>query len=150
MRTLNGFCFALLFSGAALAQNHAFVNSTPVLRGSFGNVLFPAGVPTNPGTRQVFPNVVFPPGTAPRLYVPNSTLAGAQFSAANRGRAGYGGNGYVGSGYARNGYRGRGNSTVAVPYAVPIYVGGYAGYTGYYDGGQPIDPGVLPSQPGQP
>ncbi|MBV9507973.1 MAG: hypothetical protein JO323_23530, partial [Acidobacteriia bacterium] len=32
----------------------------------------------------------------------------------------------------------------------PIYVGGYAGYTGYYDGGQPIDPGVLPSQPGQP
>jgi hypothetical protein len=29
-----------------------------------------------------------------------------------------------------------------VPYAVPVYVGGYAGYTGYYDGSVPPDAGA--------
>jgi hypothetical protein len=56
----------------------------------------------------------------------------------------------VNNGRNGNGYRGR-SAVVGVPYAVPIYVGGYAGYTGYYDGGQPLDPNALPAQtPQQP
>jgi hypothetical protein len=125
---------ALLLATAAFAQYHV-----PGFQGTYGNVVipansnvvFPAGT-TGPGVTRFVPNVVYPAGNGPQLYAPN--VATAQI-ARNRGFVGTGYSGRLG-GY---GYSG----AIAVPYAVPIYLGGYAGYTGYYDGGPlPPDPGA--------
>jgi hypothetical protein len=133
--------FAFIFSTAGFAQYHGFGNPTPVFQGTFGNVIFPGGTAAIPGVTRFFPNVVFPAGNAPQLYVPGAikdpTLASARF-----------GHPYGISG-SRPAYRSGG---YAVPYAVPVYVGGYAGYTGYYDSGVPPDAaaaaaGAPPAQP---
>lgn len=141
---------------AAFAQYHV-----PAFQGTYGsvvipahsNVLFPAGT-TGPGVTRFVPNVVYPAGNGPQLYTPTTQIA------SNRG--------FVGTGYSgRRGGYGYRSGSVAIPYAVPIYLGGYAGYTGYYDGGPlPTDPGagaaavaggsqpnvivVYPSAPGAP
>jgi hypothetical protein len=141
VRTFSTFCVAVLSSASLFAQ-HGRVNPTPVFQGSFGNVVFPAGTAANPGVTRFFGNVVFPAGNPPKLYVPYSpqdpTRTSARFGPPNRG---YGNGGY-GYGYGSN--RGR-NGVVAVPYSVPIYIGGYAGYSGYYDG-PPADQGAPPPQ----
>jgi hypothetical protein len=140
----------LVLTSVASAQH--FSGATPVFGGSFGNVVFPGSTASTPGVTRFFGNVVFPSGVAPRVYLPNSPadptrLSGTfgnslGFVAANRGFVGSGfvsgGSGFRGSG--RNGSRS--GSVIAVPYAVPIYVGGYAGYTGYYDSPPPTDPGA--------
>jgi hypothetical protein len=119
----------VILSTAAFAQ----------FQGTFGNVVFPAGTNAMPGVTRFFPNVVFPAGNAPHL-VPSAQVA------FNRGFVGgQGAYGYAGYGSRRYG------GAVAVPYAVPVYVGGYAGYTGYYDSGAPPDTGAAaaagPAQP---
>ena len=143
MRTPAVYAFTLFFASAAFAQFHGFGSSTPVFQGSFGNVVFPAGTSAIPGVQRFFPNVVFPAGNAPQLYVPNSvtdpTYLEARVGPANRGFGNF-----------RRG--GLSTGVVAIPYAVPIYVGGYAGYTGYYGEGYPADAAapLVPSggQPG--
>lgn len=145
---------ALILTSAAFAQYRG--NPTPVFQGFFGNVVFPAGVSGMPGVTRFVPNYVFPAGNPPQLNVPyspqNSVRLGQQY-ASNRGFGGYGGfggtGGFGGSGFS--GYRGSGGSrggTVAIPYAVPVYIGGYAGYTGYYDGPPPPDAGAPPAPGG--
>jgi hypothetical protein len=138
---------ALIFSTAGFAQfrgfgntTPAFRNPTPVFQGTFGNVVFPGGTAAIPGVTRFFPNAVFPAGNPPRLYVPGTvrdpTLLSSRFGHPN---------GFPGS---RPAYKSGG---FAVPYAVPVYVGGYAGYTGYYDSGVPPDEaaaaGAPPAQP---
>jgi hypothetical protein len=135
-----GLGFVFIFSTSLFAQYHGFGNPTPVFQGTFGNVVFPAGTAAIPGVHRFIPNVVFPAGNAPQLYVPGSvtdpTLISARFGHAN------------GSPYSRPAYRSAG--VVAVPYAVPVYLGGYAGYTGYYDGGVPPDAAATQAGPAQP
>jgi hypothetical protein len=144
------FGFAFIFSATAFAQYHGFGNPTPVFQGTFGNVIFPAGTAAIPGVTRFFPNVVFPAGNPPRLYVPGSvqdpTLLSARFGRGN-GSVGNGGfvgsSGFVGNGGGFKGVRSASRSgAVVVPYAVPVYVGGYAGYSGYYDGSVPPDAGA--------
>ncbi|MBV8906070.1 MAG: hypothetical protein JOZ22_20725 [Acidobacteriia bacterium] len=128
-------------AGTAFAQYRG--NPTPVFQGMFGNVVFPAGTAAIPGVQRFFPNVVFPAGNPPQLSVPYSvtdpTRLSAQF-ARNRGFVG------IQPGYS-GARRGAGRGSAVLPYAVPIYVGGYAGYTGYYDGA-PVDPSAAAAVPG--
>jgi hypothetical protein len=128
--------FAFIFSTAGFAQYHGFGNPTPVFQGTFGNVIFPGGTAAIPGVTRFFPNAVFPAGNPPRLYVPGAvkdpTYLSARFGQPN---------GFSGS---RPAYRSGG---FAVPYAVPVYVGGYAGYTGYYDSGVPPDAAAAAGAP---
>ena len=88
MRTLGGFCIALLCAGGLFAQ---------VVRGGFGNVVFPGGTSsTVPGMQRGFGNVVFPGGGGPQGVT-------ARPNALRRGATG----------------------SVAIPYAVPVYPSGY-------------------------
>jgi hypothetical protein len=147
------FLFFLL-AGGVFAQARGFINSAPVFnnpvplfnpapvfQGSFGNVVFPGGTAA-PGVQRFFPNVAFPAGNAPKIYTPytvtDPTRISAQFARGNRGvGAGFGVGGFG------NGSRRFGSGVVAVPYYVPIYVGGYAGYSGYSDA-PPPDPAAGP------
>ena len=120
MKILLGFGLVVLFAGSVCAQ---FRNPTPVLTGGFGNVVYPGGTTaTLPGIQRFTPNVVYPAGGGPHLYVP--------FSSGSTSRPG-----------GR-----RNNGTAVVPYAVPVYLGGY-GYGSYFDGS--YDP-TAAQQPGQP
>jgi hypothetical protein len=120
MRTIGGFCIALLLAGGGFAQNHAG-SVQPVLVGGFGNVVHPGGTPaTVPGLQRTTPNVVFPGGGGPRLVVPNPN--GRQ----HRGNGNFGGNN-------------------AAAYAYPVYIGGY-GYG--YDPSYAAPP--APAEPQQP
>ena len=144
------FLFFLL-AGAVLAQGRGFVNPAPVFNaapvfnpapvflGSFGNVVFPGGTAATPGVQRFFPNAAFPAGNAPRIYTPftvtDPTRISAQFGRGNRGVGVSNGFGVFGNGSRRfnNGV----NGVVVAPYFVPIYVGGYAGYSGYSDAPPP-------------
>ncbi|HLI86470.1 MAG TPA: hypothetical protein VKV17_21350 [Bryobacteraceae bacterium] len=132
--------FVLIFGTAGFAQNRGFVNPTPVFQGTFGNVVFPAGTAAIPGVHRFFGNAVFPAGNPPQLYVPFS-VTDPTAVAARFGRS-------VGFPHSRPAYS-SGGFAFGVPYAVPVYVGGYAGYTGYYDSGVPADTaaGAPPAQP---
>ena len=75
----------------------------------YGNILFPGGI--NPGNSH-----------ASRL---GGTVAGVPYTGVGPG-GGYPGGGYPGGGYPGGGYpRGGRPRTVVVPYAVPVYAGGY-------------------------
>lgn len=120
MRISAGLGLALLLSTAAVAQSRGgSFNPQPTFQGGFGNVVFPAGVPT--GNQRIFGNVVFPAGGGPHLNVPlsNPSAQLPAFGVANRGPS-------VGQ------RRSRSSSYFGVPYAVPVYGGGY-GYGSYYD-----------------
>jgi hypothetical protein len=83
-------------SACAFGQNRG---GTPVLTGGVGNAVFPAGTPANsPGVTRFTPNAVYPAGGGPRLVVP---------------------------GQPPRRYTGTGPGVIAVPFAYPIYVGGY-------------------------
>jgi hypothetical protein len=143
----SGSCLAILFllAGGVFGQGRGFINPAPVFQGTFGNVVFPGGTAGDPGVHRFFPNVVFPSGIAPKIYTPYSvtdpTRVGAQFGRGNRGFGAYGPGGFG------NGSRRSGTGVAAVPYYVPIYVGGYAGYSGYSDA-PPPDGGAGPAPGG--
>jgi hypothetical protein len=115
MRILSGFCLALLLANSIFAQQRGSVQ--PTLQGSFGNIVFPGGTAsTMPGIQRTFGNVVFPGGGGPRLNVPLSsqdpTRLNSRTVPPNRG-------------YFGGQRMSRFTGAVAVPYAVPVYVGGY-------------------------
>ena len=117
MRLHIGIAAALLFSGAVFAQNRFGTPNlgfgTPVVTGGFGNAVFPAGTPANsPNITRFNSNAVFPAGGGPRLFIPG-----------------------------KRPNRFTGSPLVAVPFAVPVYVGG-SGFDSSY--AQP------PAQPQQP
>jgi hypothetical protein len=149
--------FLLLLAGSAFAQGRGFINPAPVFQGSFGNVVFPGGTAANPGVQRFFPNVVFPAGNPPQIYTPftvtDPTRVSAQFGKGNRGFGGGFGPGGFGNGSRRFGNGAFGTGVVVAPYVVPIYVGGYAGYSGYSDAPPPAaGPGLAqgPPQGGSP
>ena len=123
MRTLSGFCLALLLATSVFAQhNGAFVNPGPVVRGSFPNIVFPGGTRgTAPGTVRTFGNVVFPGGGGPQPSAFAVRTPGPNF------RAGALGDGSLRS-FPDGRFGSRRPNVIALPYAVPVYVGG-----GFYD-----------------
>lgn len=105
MRTLGGFCVALLCVGGLFAQYRN--PTTPYIAGGFPSVVFPAGTPaTVPGMTRFQPNVVYPGGGGPHFIVPNTQRSRSGFR--NKG----GGYGY-GYGYS-------------LGYAYPVYYGGFS------------------------
>jgi hypothetical protein len=121
MRLVGGFCLSLLLAVGLFAQNRgAFVNPQPFVTGGFGNVVFPGGTPaTVPGTQRFFGNVAFPGGGGPHLVVPGSPAFGRSTRRSN---------------------------VVAVPYAYPVYVGGY-GYGYSNDSNATAAPAPAQQQP---
>jgi hypothetical protein len=157
MKTLGGFCGALLLVSGLFAQHHGgFQSPQPFMRGGTGSVVYPGGTAaTMPNITRTIPNVVYPGGGGPHLVVPGSVtdptfpqrLAGT-IQGQNFGRNGAGrGNGF-GNGFGRRG----GGSVSVIPYIVPIYVGGYGYGYGYGYGdpsayyGQPDPSGAPPDQ----
>jgi len=127
MRTIGGFCIALLLAGGGFAQNR-IGHTQPVLTGGFGNVLYPGGTPaTVPGIQRFNNNVNFPGGGGPKLVVPNL-----------------------------NGRPHRANGNNAAAYAYPVYIGGYGyGYDPSYAAppaapAEPQQPNVTVVYPPQP
>ena len=120
MRLILGFGLVSLVAGSLCAQ---YRNPTPVLTGGFGNVVYPGGTSaTMPGIQRFTPNVVYPGGGGPRLNVPFSNSNGMRTGRPHNGNGG----------------------AVLMPYAVPVYVGGYGNY---YDPN--YDPSAAQQQPVQ-
>jgi hypothetical protein len=121
MRTVNGFCLALLLATGLSAQNRSgFVNNPNVVR-TLPSVVNPGSSSALPGVQRTVGSVVHPAGGTPQIGIP-----GLQW----QGMAGV------------NGSRGprRNNSFgYAYPVAVPVYVGSYDMYA------QP-QPQALPPQ----
>lgn len=129
MRVLTGLGLALLCSTALFAQGHAFGSPQPYIQGSFGNVVFPGG--TGWGIQRSFGNVVHPGGGGPRLVVPYSVTDPTFLS--RPGASGH---------YPRYGrYWGGYSGGALLPYAVPVYAGGF------YDNPYLGDAGVPPQGP---
>ena len=126
MKTLAGFCFALLLAAGLFAQPRggAVNNGQPFVQGSFGSVVHPAGN----GVSRSFPSVVNPGGGGPRLIVPNANF-----------------NTRPGQNFERRNF-GRGSNLIGIPYAYPVYVGG-GGYDNSY---MSPDAGAMPPQQQQP
>ena len=119
MRTLTVVALAFLLAGTLCAQRHSTVGSTS----GFGNVVFPGTghAPTNPNVSG-FGNVVFPgTGGPPRTAPFSITNPGFARGLANTvsGRVPYG------HGQQRGREDRRRSSYVYVPYAYPVYTGGY-------------------------
>ncbi len=134
MKVLAGCGLVLILPLAGLGQPRGgIVNPQPFVQGSFGNVVFPGGTAALPGVQRSFGNAVFPSGAGyPRLVVPGSikdptflSRRGPGFGRPTDGRFGS----------HRNG-------AVLIPYAYPVYVGGFYDNP-YLTGDQPVPP---PSQ----
>jgi len=157
----------LIFSTALLAQG--FINTRPITGsfgvGSFGNVVFPGGTSANvPGTVRTFGNVVFPGSGGPSPIVPSrgAPVAGQNLLARSFGVGGsfagsgsFAGVGSFGVGRSFAGGGRRSSGTVIVPYAYPVYIGGYGSYVGgsYYadpSAMAPYGPTPYDAAPGQP
>ena len=119
MKALAVISVALLWAAAGMAQNRGgFVNPQPFVQGTFGNAVFPGGTSAMPGVTRTFGNAAFPSGAGfPRLVVPGAVTDPTFLM--RRGAAGTG----FGRGDGRFGNRR--NNGVLVPYAVPVYVGGF-------------------------
>jgi len=118
MRALAGSVFLLSFVAVGWGQARGgFVNPTPFVQGTFGNVVFPGGTAANPGVHRSFGNAVFPGGSGPHLVVPGAvtdpTFLQRQYRPRNTKP-------YVGFGTWGSGG--------VYSYAVPVYGGG-----GFYD-----------------
>ena len=123
MRTLVGFCIAVLCAGGLFAQ---YRNTTPYITGGFPNVVYPAGTPaTVPGLTRFQPNVVYPGGGGPRLNVPDSSGSGRSFRSNGSGRGNSGG-----------------GAVYSYPY--PVYYGG--GFDPSLYGNGYVDPSAAPPQ----
>ncbi len=140
MKALSGISLAVLFVTAAWGQNHGgFVNPQPFVQGTFGNAVFPGGTSAMRGVTRTFGNAAFPSGAGfPRLVVPGAITDPTFLARPGGAGAGFGRTvGRVGGGR-------RGNNAVVVPYAVPVYVGGF------YDNPYVGDGVAPPPQPQQP
>jgi len=140
MKALAGFSLAFFLLAAASAQSRGgFVNPQPFVTGSFGNVVFPGGTSALPGVTRTFGNAAFPSGSGfPRLVVPGAVTDPTFLS--RRGAAG--------SGFGRpvdGRFGNRRNNGALIPYAVPVYVGGF--YDNPY---LPDGPGPAPQPQQQP
>jgi hypothetical protein len=116
--------------------------TAPVVKGGFGNVVFPGGTAANSGVRRNFGNVVFPGTGGPQVKIPFS-ITDPTFGARLGANVG-------GQNVLRQSFRGsRHRGAVAVPFAVPVYVGGYGGY---YDAAPPPvqQPNITVIYPPQP
>jgi hypothetical protein len=135
MRTLGAFSIALLLTTGLLAQHRGSVSPRPVVTGGFGSVVFPGGTPaTTPGVTRNFGSVVNPGGGGPRTTIPG-VMTGPT-SGPRSGRPGAGQN------FSRLPASRVTHRTGAVPYAYPVYVGGY------YDTPYPaVEPAPAPQQP---
>ncbi len=123
MRTLSGFCLALLVASTLSAQGRSgFVQPLPGIMTS-GSVVHPGGSSSLPGVQRTTGSVVNPGGSTPQIGYPGLRWQGM-----------YG---------QRPQYR-NGHGTYAYPVAVPIYVGGY-GYGYGYD----APPAQAPAAPAQ-
>ena len=130
MRTVSGFCFALLAVAGLSAQNRSGFVTPPNVTRTFGSVVNPGSSSAIPGVQRTVGSVVHPGGNTPQIGIPGIRWQGV--AGANGGR-----------GYYRNN-----NGGYAYPVAVPVYVGGY-GYGGYgYDAMAPQAP--VYQQPQQP
>jgi len=120
MKALAGSVLLLFFSISGWAQSRGgIVNPQPFVQGSFGNVIFPGGTSALPGVQRSFGNAVFPSGAGyPHLIVPGSVTDPTYLSRGFRGPTNGGrfGNGQLGS---------RRNGALLIPYAYPLYVGGF-------------------------
>lgn len=126
MRTLKGFCLALLSLSVLPAQNRTgFVQPMPGIMTS-GSVVHPGGTSALPGVVRTTGSVVNPGGSTPQIAVPGLRW---------RNMAGQ-----------RSPYR-NGVGTYAYPVAVPVYVGGYGYGYGY---GYDAPPAPAPAQQAQP
>ena len=127
MRTLGGFCLALLLVAGLSAQNRSgFVTPIRGSTPSFGSVVFPGGASNLPGVQRTVGSVVHPGGGFPQIGVP-----GLPFRAINGNPA---------RPFRNNAF----NNGFAFPVAVPVYVPAYdPSMYGYY--GAPA-----PQQPSQP
>jgi hypothetical protein len=100
MKTLVGFCIALLLATGLSAQYRGgIINSQPILQGGFGNVVFPGGG----GPRLVFPGAITDPAFAMQL---GATVAGQNFR-------------------RQPFVHGTGRTGTVFTYGYPVYVGGY-------------------------
>src|SRR5512142_1753252 len=126
MRTFNGFFLAVLLAGGLFAQYRP--NPTPTFtNGGFGNVVFPGGTSAIPGVHRNFGNVVFPGTGGPKLNVPFSITDPTFGDRLSRTVAGQN---VLRQQY--NGQRRRSGAATYVPFAYPVYVGGYG--MSYVDG----------------
>ena len=120
IKALAGVLLAFLLAFPLWGQHRGgFVNPQPFIQGSFGNVVFPGGTAALPGVHRTVGNAVFPSGSGfPRLVVPGS-ITDPTFLYRP---------GAAGSGFGRPIAGGRGSrrgNGVLVPYAVPVYAGGF-------------------------
>ena len=99
-----------LLGGALLAQTRSGGVSV-----GFGNVVFPGGA-TAPGVQRNFPNVVFPSAPGVKVGTPFS-ITDPTFGARLGANIGGHNGGHQGGGWRRG--------TTVLPYAYPVYVGGY-------------------------
>lgn len=126
MRTLLGFCLALLAASILPAQNRSgFVQPMPGVMGA-GSVVHPGGASGLPGVQRTTGSVVHPGGSTTQIGIPGIRPQG-----------------FLGQ---RSPYR-NGAGVYAYPVAVPIYVGGYGYGYGY---GYDAPPVQAPPQPTQP
>ena len=122
MRTLAAVVVVLvLAAGAGLAQHHAFGSVS-----GFGNILYPGTghAPARPGVsgfgNVVWPGTGRPPQSSP-FSITDPTFARGLGNTVS-GRVPYGG-------FGGGGRAGNSRGYVYVPYAYPVYMGGYDGYT---------------------
>src|SRR5437764_2334428 len=114
MRTVNGFCLALLVITGLSAQNRSGIVTPPNVTRSFGSVVNPGSSSAMPGVQRTVGSVVHPGGGTPQIGIPGLRLQGFQGTGTFRG-------------FHRNTTGG-----FAYPVAVPVYVGGYGGYCSGY------------------
>ena len=108
MRTLAGFCLALLVTSGLSAQNNSGFVTAPNVTRTFGSVVYPGSSSALPGVQRTVGSVVHPAGGTPQIGIPGLRLQGAP------GANGFHGPRFNGSGGA-----------YAYPVAVPVYVGSY-------------------------
>jgi hypothetical protein len=113
------------FAVVAVAQNAATMSpyrSMPAPRGAtpYGNILFPGGTPSH-------------------AQALGAAVAGVPYPGIGYGGVGSGGHGRGGRGGGRN-------RTIVIPYAVPVWSGGYNGYLPQ-EPEQPSVTVVMPQQP---
>lgn len=134
MRSLAGSVFLLVLAAAGWGQPRGrFVNPTPFVQGTFGNVVFPGGTAANPGVHRSFGNAVFPGGSGPHLVVPGAITDPTYLQRQFRPRYP---RQYVGWGTWGGGG--------VYSYAVPVYAGG-----GFYDNPYVGDSGPALPPPSQ-
>jgi hypothetical protein len=145
VRPLGAVALAIVFGACSFAQHRNFGHigtpqSTANTFGSntgFGRVIFPGtGQPPAFGFgRVIFPGTGHPPGVRNPLSITDPTFP-TRLSATVGG---------YGTRLDGHGYR-RFRQPLVVPYAVPVYVGGYTDSGGYPDYGYQEQPAMMPQQ----